>query len=132
MVGVLVRGQQMSAVTVMVREVRLDEGVVGQDTSLAVIEELRVRPEELWLVLQEVHDLHRGALLIVVVDLRGASACLQPFVDALEQLIGIEELHADVPERSAAVREGAVAQRRSRNRRKPPVEDRVLEGKGRQ
>ena len=126
-VGVLIGRDHRAAVAVVIAEVGLDERVLRQRATPAVVEELIVGPEELRLVLQQVHDLHGRTLLVVVVNLRGVPGVLEPLIDALELLVGVEELHPDVPEGRPVMRERAVAQRRAGDRREPSVEDRVLE-----
>ena len=53
----------------MIVVARFDKTVFGQRVVLAVGNELVVGRENLWLIFQEVYDLHRGTWLIVVVDL---------------------------------------------------------------
>ena len=73
-VRMLVGRQNLAAVVAGVIAVaRLDEAVVRQTACLAVADESVVGGKDLRLILQDIHDLQGRALLIVVVDLGGAS-----------------------------------------------------------
>jgi len=64
------------------------------------------------LVLQQVHNLKRGTGFVVVIEARGVPGGDQALVDAEVLLVPVEDVHADLAERGAPVREGAVAERR--------------------
>src|SRR5260370_4771958 len=104
----------------------LDKAVFGKSVAIAIADELAVAAENLRLVLQEIHNLHRRALLIVVINLCRMAAPNHAFVHAQDGILNVKEAHIHVAEGSSVLRERAITTRRPRNRGKPPVENGLL------
>ena len=78
------------------------------------------------LVFQEVHNLHRRALLVVVVNLGRVASLHHALVNTLNRVLNVEQVHIHVAEGSAVMRERTIADGRSGYRGKPAVEDGIL------
>ncbi len=90
------------------------------------IDELAVAAKNLRLVLQEIHNLHRRTLLVVVINLGGATRLHHALVNTLNGVLNVEEVHVHVAEGRSVVGERAVANGRSGNGGKPAVKDGIL------
>ncbi len=112
----------------MIVVARLDKAVLGEGVALAIADELAVTTKDLRLVLQEVHDLHRRTLLVVVVNLGRVTRLHHALVNTQDRILDVKEIHIHVAEGGAVVRESAVANGWTRNRRKPAVENGILGG----
>ena len=130
-VGMLVAGDEFAHAVgcVVIGVVGLDEGVLGELVAAGGVEEVLEGSEEGGLILEQVDDFEGGAGLVVVVEARGAVASFaEALVDALELFVPVEDVHADLAERSAVVGEGAIAESRAGDGGEPAIEDRVLGG----
>ena len=129
-VGMLIASDQFAGAVgcVVVGVVGLDEAVLGKLIVLAGVEEVLECAEERGLVLQQVHNLKRGTGFVVVIEARGVPGGDQALVDAEVLLVPVEDVHANLAERRAPMREGAVAERRPWDRREPSVEHGELGG----
>src|ERR1700686_3224602 len=107
----------------MIVVARLDKAVIGQSIAFAIGHELTVAAKYLRLVLQEIHNLHRGALLVVIINLGGVPRLHHALINALDRVLNVKESHVHVAEGSSVVRERSVANGRSGNRGKPSVKD---------
>src|SRR5712691_9604814 len=103
-----------------------DEAVFGKSIAIAIADELAVAAENLRLVLQEIHNLHRGALLVVVINLCRVAAPNHAFVNAQDGILNVKKVHIHVAEGSSVVRERAITSGRPGNRGEPAVENGVL------
>src|SRR5215831_20172139 len=112
----------------MVAVVRFDVAIIGQLAVSAVHQELVVGRKYLGLASEQVHDLDRGALFVVIIDLRGPARVQHPLVDAQIRTLPVKDVQTYLAERSPIVRERPVASRRSRNRSKPAVKNGVIPG----
>src|SRR6202142_845935 len=88
-IRVLVGGQFLAVISVVVVVVWFDKAIVRQGTDFAVGQELFIRGKQLGLVLQQVHDFHRGTGLVVIVNLRrvGGISGDHALIDALIRLL---------------------------------------------
>ena len=131
-VGVLIAGDEFAGAvgSIVVGVVRLDEAVVGKSVVLAGGEEVLEGSEDRGLVLEEVDDLHRRAGFVVVEELAGVACGEHAVVDCLVLLAFVEDVHADLAERGAVVREGAVADGWTGNGGEPAIEDGELGREG--
>src|SRR6266849_8089105 len=77
------------------------------------IDQLAVAAKNLRLVLQEIHNLHRRALLVVVINLGGATRMHHALVNTLNGVLNVEKVHVHVAEGRSVVGERAVANGRS-------------------
>src|SRR5882724_5660119 len=121
-IGMLIGGEGLTAITFVVVVIGLDEGIVGKSAFFAVVEKLRIGGEALGLILKKIDDFHGGAGLIEIVNFRSAAAVEHAVINILVRNIFVEEIHADFSERCAVVREGAIADGGTGNGGKPPVE----------
>ena len=112
----------------MIVVARFDKAVFGKSVAVAIADELAVATENLRLVLQEIHNLHRRTLLVVVVNLGGVTRLQHALVNAENRILNVEEIHIDLTERCAVVSERPIADRRPGNRRKPSIENGILGG----
>src|SRR5262249_40492255 len=99
----------------MIGIIRLDKRVLRQPPCVTVGYELVESAEDLSLLLEEVDQLQRPARHVEVIELCGVPRVHEPFVDALVFLIRISQLHPDMSERRAVMRERPVAKRRARD-----------------
>src|SRR2546421_10433111 len=101
---------------------RLNKTVVRQLPKFTVRDELAEGRKNFRLMGQKIHDFHRGALLIVVIDLGRTASIDHAAINAFDVLTDIENVHANLAEGSPVVGEGSVADCRSRNRGEPVIE----------
>src|SRR4029077_20987593 len=98
-IGVLVRSKYLAAAWArMIVIARLDKAVVRKSVAVAIADELAVAAKNLWLILQEIHNLHRRALLVIIVNLCGAATLNHSFVDALDGILNVKQVHVHVAE----------------------------------
>src|SRR5436190_14300643 len=129
MVRVLVRRKYLAPSRPrMIVVTRFDETVLRKRVAIAISNKLLVAAKNLWLVLQEIHNFHRRALLVVVINLRRVARLYHALVNARNGVLNVEEIHIHIAERSSIVRKRAVANRWPRNRGKPAVENRIFRG----
>src|SRR6516162_937559 len=100
MVWMLVRRQQLPTTRArMVAVIRLDKAVGGQITGLAGSNKVTVYTKQA-LVLQEVNNLHGGAWLIIVVELRTLASLPHAFINCGNpgaiRLGHQEHIHVDI------------------------------------
>src|SRR5579859_2705505 len=119
----------------MIGVVWLNEAVGWQVSRFAVGGEL-IEGRKKTLVLNEIDDLHGGARSVIVVEFRALPSVLQPFIDR-RNLVAVrfgdqEHVHVHVAKRSSIVSKCPVANRWTRNRCKPSIEDRILSGQSRE
>src|SRR5215467_3111946 len=131
MVWMLVRRQQLPAIGAgMVAVIRFDKAVGWQIPGLAVSDKVAVYSKQA-LVLHEVNNLHGGAWLIIVVELRALASLLHAFINCGNpgaiRLGHQEHIHVDIAKGGSVVSERAVTDRGSGDRGKPSVEDSVFD-----
>lgn len=130
-IGMLVGSDFSSSISLVVVVVRLDEAVVRKIAGLAILEELIECCENLGLILQQVDDFHGRTWPIVVVNLGRTIGQQHALIDAQIRSLPLEDVHADLAERSAVVCECPIADSGAWYRGKPTVEDGELLGQSR-
>src|SRR5271157_5450098 len=125
MIRMLIGCQLLTVISIVVGVVGFDEAILREITFIAVSQELIIGCEQLWLMLQQVHNFDRRTRLVVVVDLGCASGAgeYHPLINAQPRLAKIEDIHTGLSEGSAVVREGAVANRWTGNGSMPRIKD---------
>src|SRR5665213_3755106 len=116
-IGMLVRRQNLSASgAFMVVVAGFDKTVLGKRVGCAIGNKLVISCENLWLVFQEIYDLHRRALLVVVIDFCCFACGKHSLVRTHNWSKDVENIHSNLSKRCSVMGECAIADRGARDR----------------